>query len=434
MPISASSNDKHRFRTRTPRSWLALALLVQLVAVISTSMHAPALADDSSLFQSGVDLYNHQNWRSAMRQFDLAAQSNNRLPTARYYKALCHQRLGEYAAANVIFQDLCDRYPASPEARLAATVLSRSSAPQVVSAPISTPGSKDDKTPSAASSLSALRALMRKDATELTDREWESLPDHSSVPFTRGHGNHMYVNVQINGRTVSAIFDTGAELCLFSKADLDRAGVKIEAGGRPVAMSGVGGSSIGTAQMANLKLGDIERHIEIVYQAGLPTPSLLGESFFKPFDYEIDSRGGLIKLSKKTRDGQSRASEPYDTIVIPYEPAGENMVVKAQINGRPIDMIFDTGAAGVTMSPAHMMMLGLTLPEDAQVGYNMGIGGHTRSFQFPVREIRLGPISRTNVPVNVLENGPSLPLLGQRFFGDRRFSIDNKKRVIKFWR
>lgn len=426
MPTFVRRNDK------LSRSCLSLALALTLCPSLASA------ADDGTSFQSGVALYNRQNFRSAIQQFDKAAQTNTKPPTVRYYKALCHQKLGEFTEANALFQELCDKYPTSPEAKLAATVLAATELARTPAPPVTPKGAAS--TPSASAvdpkklTPAQFASLMGNDASHLTDKEWQSLPDHTSIPFTRGHGSHLYVNVLVNGRPVNAIFDTGAELCLFSKADLDRAGVVVNPNGRKIGMSGVGGNTTGIAQMATVKLGDIERRLEIVYTEGLPTPSLLGETFFKPFDYEIDNRGGTIKLSKKTRDGQSSVAEPYDTIVIPYTPAGENMVVEAQINGRPIQMFFDTGAAGITMSAVHMAMLGLSIPEDAQVGYNTGVGGRTPSYHFRVREIRLGPISRTNIMISVLENGPSLPLLGQPFFGDRRFSIDNKKRVIKFWR
>lgn len=98
-------------------------------------------------------------------------------------------------------------------------------------------------------------------------------------------------------------------------------------------------------------------------------------------------------------------------------------------------MYFDTGAAINLIDAVTFSRLGMSIPSDAQPAGVSGVGGGSAGVTFRVREIRLGGIQKNNVPITVVYGGgPPLPLLGQPFFSDRRFTIDNDKHVIRFAR
>jgi predicted aspartyl protease len=64
-----------------------------------------------------------------------------------------------------------------------------------------------------------------------------------------------------------------------------------------------------------------------------------------------------------------------------------------------------------------------------------GVGGSAPAYAFNVRSMKLGSIEKNNIPITVMTTGgPPLPLLGQPFLRDRRFVIDNDKKVIRFSR
>jgi clan AA aspartic protease (TIGR02281 family) len=185
--------------------------------------------------------------------------------------------------------------------------------------------------------------------------------------------------------------------------------------------------------IADITVGDMTRRIPIMVQDDLPTDPLLGESFFNGFRYEIDNRAGFIHFVK-TEGGTTKARifEPTDVVAVPFTPAGNNMVVMAEVNGKPCEMYFDTGASGICFSTMSAMLLGIRIPADARPVMSGGVGGATTGYAFTIERIKLGPILKTNVPITVIQSGLPLPLLGQTFFGDRRFTIDNDKHVIKF--
>jgi clan AA aspartic protease (TIGR02281 family) len=198
------------------------------------------------------------------------------------------------------------------------------------------------------------------------------------------------------------------------------------------AVGGVGGSQDATAAIVNLRVGDISRTMPVMVINQSKTPALLGETFYNGYHYDIDSSAGMIRLVKKT--SKRRFSQTtYNTINIPFEQVGNNMVVQAKINGTVVPMFFDTGAAGVVFSLYGAAAAGIHVPYGARQIMSGGVGGAAPGFQFEVERVELGGISQTHVPVTVLvTGGPPLPLLGQPFFQNRRFTIDNENHLIKF--
>ena len=241
----------------------------------------------------------------------------------------------------------------------------------------------------------------------------------------------MFVNVQINGRPAEVMFDTGASTCLFGKEQLNNIGViGYESTGKGSA-AGVGSGTL-SFDRANLRvtLGDITKTINTAVSSKMNTPSLLGQDFFSDFRYEIDTAGGVIHFQRKG----ARHYEALDTINIPFRTAGKEILVTARVNGRDCEMIFDTGAYNNCFTVAQWQgQLGQSIPSDAKMVMASGVGGNTRGFQFRADRIELGAVMKTNVEVVVIESpSPPLPLLGQEFFKDKRFSIDNDAHVIRF--
>src|SRR5262249_48160884 len=146
----------------------------------------------------------------------------------------------------------------------------------------------------------------------------------------------------------------------------------------------------------------------------------------------IDNQAGLIAFSKKGAGVVDRDT-PLDSVAVPFTKAGNSMVVDVEVNGQPYPFYFDTGASGNVMSMIDAKRLGIAIGEDAEMVVSRGVGGTMPGFNIKLERMRLGPILKTNVPVTVLMLGPDRPLLGQTFFGDRQFTIDNDKGVIRFF-
>jgi hypothetical protein len=61
-----------------------------------------------------------------------------------------------------------------------------------------------------------------------------------------------------------------------------------------------------------------------------------------------------------------------------------------------------------------------------------GVGAASQILVYNVDSIALGPVVKRNISIWV--GGDGFNLLGQNFFGDQRYVIDNDKNVIHFLR
>jgi clan AA aspartic protease (TIGR02281 family) len=387
---------------------------------------APASAEPH--FKNGVELYGLKRYQGAVEEFELAYKETAS-SAALYYQALCYSQLRDFVRAKQLYEIIVQRFPGTQEAKLAATGLQGLAA----AAPKKAPQAAASGAPEHVDQEIAMS--MRGRDMSVTDDEWNKLPDRGDLPFRRGRGGHLFVDVQVNGRTIQAIFDTGAELCLFGKNNLQQVGVTPVLVGPKGATYGVGSKVHETQTMiADLSMGGIKRHMPITVMEEAEMP-LIGQTFFGPFQYDIDSSAGVIHFVKRPRGGgKARIADRLDTIDIPFERHGNEIVVNVKINGRDIPMYFDTGAAHNFLTASQAFFLGLRIPSDAEMVMAGGIGGAVRAYQFYVDRMELGPILKTHVQILVAESGPPIPLLGQPFFGDKRFTIDNDNSVIHFMR
>jgi len=413
-----------------------------LMAIIVLSNAPAAKAGNDPEFESAVKLFNQKQYSAAIPILAKIIDRPSPKPTPIYYAGLCYQNLGIASMARQCYQVLADSFPTSPEARMSKEVLARlqrsantsskSYKPTSdaalseglhVTAPAVEPGKLD-----ARGATSYLRQF------SMSDAEWKSLPDEAKVPFRRATSSHLYVNGSVNGRAMEMMFDTGAEQCHFSKKQLESLGINIGNTGARIPVQGVGGISYSQMIMADITIGELRRRIPVLVDEESVGMPIVGETFFKEFRYDIDNGGGFIRFSKKSRGGVvSKSYESTDVIAIPYRNVGENMVVIAKVNGRNFPMIFDTGSFAICFSAGQAMALGIQIPGDAKHIVTSGAGGAVGAYEFNIDRIEVGPLIKTGVRIIVNESSsPPMPLLGQPFYSDRRFTVDTEKHLIKF--
>lgn len=110
-------------------------------------------------------------------------------------------------------------------------------------------------------------------------------------------------------------------------------------------------------------------------------------------------------------------------------------MVLAQVNGKNLPVIFDTGAEACCFGKQHIAAVGITIPEDAQMSSSHGIAGSTSTRIFPIRSLKLGPIEKLDFEIGVVESSQmDHPLLGQTFYGGWQYTIDYENKYIHFLR
>ena len=110
------------------------------------------------------------------------------------------------------------------------------------------------------------------------------------------------------------------------------------------------------------------------------------------------------------------------------------MVVRVEVNGKPVEMFFDASSYYIALNQKTIHDLHLANPSEPAAGevpqesvLPPGVA------EFEVDSIRLGPITKRNIHVVAMSDSALLmPLLGQPFFSDYQYTIDNEHGLIHF--
>ena len=133
-----------------------------------------------------------------------------------------------------------------------------------------------------------------------TDRSSDSADDQSAtgdaVRLERSSDGHFYADVEINGRRIHAMVDTGASLIALSREDARAAGLATSISMPQVIGEGASGEVHGeVVTLDRVALGPKEAHglTAVVLDSG--SQSLLGQSFLGKFD-AVEIRGDTMIL------------------------------------------------------------------------------------------------------------------------------------------
>ena len=240
---------------------------------------------------------------------------------------------------------------------------------------------------------------------------------------------------------LAAIFFTGHPV--YSSSDYDN-GVRLYKSGkyadavacfdREVSSNPTDSNALYYAADCYLRLGESARAV-ILYNA-------IVEKFPQSVAARY-ARRALLSVSRSLSNGhaainnlvsaspQSNSDNIPGSQVVPFsrEQSG-HLVVSCAINGRPQRMIFDTGASVCVATGSQMQALGIPIPADAPAGQATGVSGTVKTRLMPAT-IQMGEIKR-QVTLSIMEELPTLPLLGESFFGAYQYIVDNAAGCIRF--
>lgn len=191
-------------------------------------------------------------------------------------------------------------------------------------------------------------------------------------------------------------------------------------------------SIIATTSDANVR-GLAQKQLKRIEDAlGLPSTAAAGKT----------STPGGTSPSSAAASTSAAGADPENihtgpTIVPPNSrayftvtPGGNDMVVDGAINGRGLKFKFDTGAHNVFLGKNHLRQLGIQPPTTKATGKTGGVGGTVDTWNVPAN-VTIGGITK-KINLTVSEEFESEPLLGQMFFEDLEYEIDNKGHCIYF--
>jgi predicted aspartyl protease len=168
------------------------------------------------------------------------------------------------------------------------------------------------------------------------------------------------------------VFDTGATGVTISPRLASR--LRLEPI-RPFTITGTGAARTETGDLVvldRLTVGDgivIENVPATVREPTGPEEGLVGPSLFASFDVRVDLRGGKVSFHRRGSAPEGR--------VEPFRNVGGQIVIRAELNGVPLNALVDTGATSTLIARSAIRRVpGLqALPGSWFSGTTSGVGG-----------------------------------------------------------
>ena len=458
-------SSKHPFGSLLSKSSRCFSICLLTSAALALSVHADQYSD------YGVQLYNSGKYNDARKYFDQSLKLSPRSDNAHYYKASCYEHCNDLSGAQIDYQFVVSNSSNSKLVALAKAALDRVNA-QINSQKNDDVGVNKSVATATASSAVAGAAQNKKNATVTTTTvstasyggsgstsdvtkaaivaalaehyrvktdPTDVLPDETRVYFTQSGHDDIYIDSQINGRDYKVILDTGAFGTMIGKNQLEQLGVRIPTNAEKTSVGGIGGTRLSAWIVPlQIKVGGMKRTLQVSVPETWEGPPLLGQDFYADLEYEIDNKGHCLYFRKS----KPLSASEKTMYCIPFTRHGRHLAVELEGDaGRKTKMLVDTGAEGIGMTMANIKALGIDIPADAQRTRSSGVGGTADGLGFVVDSLRLGPIIKRNVRVDVTTSEDGMlgtkhgqyGLLGQGFFGDWRFTVDNANSYLRFF-
>lgn len=417
----------------------AVAPTAKVIALVLTcTLSCPNAEAVENKRDQGIKLYNAKNFKDAGVLLDQHLTVYPQDVYALYYDALACQALGNMGKAKIFYRQVATLAPNHQLGGYAAAALRQIdptfSGGQSGSTSSSSASSSSGSSRSGSAGVASYNTMASASTSTKLD---PSIPMEWDVYCSPGeHG--VWVDVDINGRRIKMIFDTGAPTVFIGKNQLEEIGVEAPKG---ASNSAAGGSSAAGTVAAwlvpmKVKVGQVERTVPVQVVETNHSSPLLGQTYAGLFEYTIDP--GAKRIHFKQRGYNTGANRNAYEVPYTFRQAGSRIIVNVDINGKTSPCMFDTGnsACGIMFhSPAQAKQYGVQIPDDAEDMITGGVTGQSLAKAFTIRRARLGPIDRTDLSVTVSNTGSTeLPLLGQPFWQGFEYTINQQKKVIEFVR
>lgn len=243
------------------------------------------------------------------------------------------------------------------------------------------------------------------------------------------------VAVQLGGRSVVALIDSGAQYSVIDRALFAR----LPGAGRslfdmPLVAYGVGGGAQvgrGTAldiELAGLRVAGLRAAIldlgPLASPRGLGTPLILGQDLLGEAVLALDPARRHSRLI--LREAFVR---PADLAEAPVRRSGRALTAEVTVEGTPLEAVVDTGASSLLgLNRETAARVGLLDGRPQTTGVHLVLGGEARTAIIEARTVTFADHLYRGVPVGVFDQ-PPLPnfpggLVGMEAFAGRRVAMD----------
>ena len=115
---------------------------------------------------------------------------------------------------------------------------------------------------------------------------------------------------------------------------------------------------------------------------------------------------------------------------IPFTERGSLKFITVQINGVPLQLVFDTGANSLVLNSTALQNLGITEFSTARKLQSHTAGGIVDGYVLTINSVAVGSIQRYNYDVAYVPSSTE-NLLGSSFFANFNYYIDEDYKVIR---
>lgn len=116
-----------------------------------------------------------------------------------------------------------------------------------------------------------------------------------------------------------------------------------------------------------------------------------------------------------------------------YDEKQNQLWLPAELNGRRMELLLDTGAPKVVIGKNQLENVGIKSPTGPATGT---VGGSSSNAQIPYwnmkATLKVGPFTLHDITIQVLEHNHSSPLLGQEFLKYFDYTVDQGSRSVQF--
>ena len=269
----------------------------------------------------------------------------------------------------------------------------------------------------------------------------------AELPVTM-EGMSPTIPVKINGIATKMVADSGAFYSIISQAAATRHGMTQGLTPFGLTAKGVNGSvSLQVYVAKDFDLAGIPLHkVEFLVggrEFSTELAGFLGQNILALADVEYDFANGVIRLFKPKDCGKAMLAYwagPKGASILPIEPLSfehRSNTSKAWVNGKAINVLFDTGASTSVLKRSVAEKVGIQLhAEDVQPG-GLGFGFGKRmieSWVSPVANFTIGDeqITNTRLRIGDVDLQDSDMLLGADFFLSHRVFVSNSQHKLYF--
>ena len=253
------------------------------------------------------------------------------------------------------------------------------------------------------------------------------------LPYAERRAQTPTVEVRINGRTVRALVDSGAEYSVMDRALYRDMGMT-EAFNMPLVAYGVGGDAQvgrGTTldvQIGGLRLQGLRAAIlnlgPLADRGALGTSLILGQDVLHALVLELDTERRRIRFHP--RDGYV---PPAGATPVEVKRFGKAMQSQTTVEGATVDAVVDTGASAVlALTRSAAEAAGLLDGRPLGSGSSIVLGGVVQAESANVRTLTIGDRLYRDVEVAIYQDVavPGFPsaLIGMAAFEGGRVVMD----------